>query len=67
MGSNHELDRIPEMRNLLILRSHRQRQKHQKQGGGTKSVQQGEPLNHDLCRAAPRGRVLMPCVPMHKG
>jgi len=39
MGSNHELDRILKSHNLLILQSHRSRQKHQNQGSGTKSVQ----------------------------
>ena len=36
MGSNHELDRILKPRKLLILQSRRSRQKHKKQGFGTK-------------------------------
>jgi hypothetical protein len=36
---NHELDKILKSDNLLILKSHRSRQKHQKQASGTKSVQ----------------------------
>jgi DNA invertase Pin-like site-specific DNA recombinase len=39
MDSNHELDKILKCRNLLILKSRRSRQKHQKQVSGTKSVQ----------------------------
>jgi hypothetical protein len=40
MDSNHgELDKILKARNLLILQSRRSRQKRQKQGVGTKSVQ----------------------------
>jgi site-specific DNA recombinase len=39
MDSNHELDKILKSRNLLILQSRRSRQRHQKQGLGTKSVQ----------------------------
>lgn len=39
MDSNHELDRILKSQNLLILKSSRSRQKHQKQGFGTKLVQ----------------------------
>ena len=39
MDSNHELDKIHTNCNLLILQSRRSRQKHQKQGSGTKSVQ----------------------------
>jgi site-specific DNA recombinase len=36
MDSNHELDRILEIRNLLILQIHKHRQKQQKQRCGTK-------------------------------
>ncbi len=39
MDSNHELDKILECRNLLILKSRSSRQKRQKQVSGTKSVQ----------------------------
>jgi len=39
MDSNHELDRFLKLRMLLILQSHRSRRKPQKQGHGTKSVQ----------------------------
>src|SRR5215831_2388676 len=39
MGSNHELDRILNPHNLLILKGHCSRQKHQEQGSGRKSVQ----------------------------
>jgi len=39
MDSNHELDKILKCRNLLILKSRSSRQKPQKQGLGTKSVQ----------------------------
>jgi hypothetical protein len=39
MGSNHELDRLFGICNLLILQGSRSRQKPQKQGSGTKSVQ----------------------------
>jgi hypothetical protein len=40
MDSNHELDKILKARKLLILTSRRCRQKRQKQGLGTKSVQE---------------------------
>jgi hypothetical protein len=46
MGSNHELDRILKSRKLLILKSRRSRQKHQKQASGTKSVQKIFEPNH---------------------
>jgi hypothetical protein len=39
MDSNHELDRFLKSRNLLILKSRRSRQRHQKHASGTKSVQ----------------------------
>jgi hypothetical protein len=39
MDSNYELDRILKSQNLLILKSRRKCQKHQKQASGTKSVQ----------------------------
>ena len=39
MDSNHELDRLFNHRNLLILKSHKSHQKPQEQGLGTKSVQ----------------------------
>jgi hypothetical protein len=53
MDSNQELDRILKSRKFLILQRRTRRQKHQKQGFGTKSVQNLFAMKSGLSSAAP--------------